>query len=93
MWPFKKMQLAGPEEFPAVIDALAAKLRAAGFVVEADRFHYLVHEFVATTSNELYAEVHFELKKLDHEHRALPREIAAEIRRLIRSIDRICSWR
>jgi len=90
MWPFKKMQLAGPEEFPAVIDALAAKLRPAGFVVEADRFHYLVNEFVATTSSELYAEVHFELKKLDHEHRALPHEIAAEIRRLIRSIDRIC---
>ena len=91
MWPFKKMQLAGPAEFPAVIDALGGKLRHAGFVVEADRFHYLVHEFVATTSTELYAELHFELKKLDHEHRALPREIAAEVRRLIKSIDHI--WR
>jgi hypothetical protein len=90
MWPFKQTKLAGPEEFPGVIDALAEKLRQAGFVVEADRFHYLVHEFVATTSNELYAELHFELKKLDHEHRALPREIAAEIRRLIKSIDHIC---
>jgi hypothetical protein len=73
-----------------VIDALAEKLRQAGFVLESERFHYLVHEFVATTSNELYAELHFELKKLDHEHRALPREIAAEIRRLIKSIDHIC---
>jgi hypothetical protein len=91
MWPFKQTKLAGPEEFPGVIDALAEKLRQAGFVVEADRFHYLVHEFVATTSNELYAELHFELKKLDHEHRALPREIAAEVRRLIKSIDHI--WR
>lgn len=90
MWPFKKMQLARPEEFPAVIDRLSEKLRSAGFVVEADRFHYLVHEFVATTSGELYNELHFELKKLDHEHRALPREIAAEIRRLIKSIDHIC---
>jgi hypothetical protein len=90
MWPFKQTKLAGPEEFPAVIDTLADKLRQAGFVVEADRFHYLVHEFVATTSTELYAELHFELKKLDHEHRALPREIAAEIRRLIKSIDHIC---
>ena len=87
------MQLAGPEQFPAVIDALGEKLRNAGFVVEADRFHYLVHEFVATTSNELYGELHFELKKLDHEHRALPRDIAAEVRRLIKSIDRICRWR
>jgi hypothetical protein len=93
MWPFKKMQLAGPEEFPAVIDALAGKLRSAGFVIEADRFHYLVHEFVATTSNELYGELHLALKKLDHEHRALPRDIAVEVRHLIRSIDRIWQWR
>lgn len=92
MWPFKKMQLTRPEEFPAVIDTLAEKLRRAGFVLEADRFHYLVHEFVATTSNELYAELQPELKKLDHEHRALPHDVAAEVRRLIRSIDHICRW-
>ena len=93
MWPFKKTKLAGPEEFPAVIDALGEKLRSAGFVVEADRFQYLVHEFVVTTSNELYAELHLALKKLDYERRALPHDIAAEIRRLIKSIDRICRWR
>jgi hypothetical protein len=94
MWPFKNMpKLAGPEEFPAVIDALSEKLRSAGFVVEADRFHYLVHEFVATTSTELYGELRLALKKLDYEHRALPRDIAAEIRRLLKSIDRICRWR
>ena len=93
MWPFKKTQLAEPEEFPAVIDALSEKLREAGFVVEAARFHSLVHEFVATTSNELYGELHFELKKLDHEHRALPRELAAEVHRLLKSIDKICRWR
>ncbi len=93
MWPFKKMQLARPEEFPAVIDALAWKLRSAGFVIEADRFHYLVHEFVATTSNELYGELHLALKKIDNERRALPHDLAAEVRRLIRSIDHICRWR
>jgi hypothetical protein len=93
MWPFKKMKLAGPEEFPAVIDALANKLRQAGFVIEADRFHYLVHEFVATTSNELYVELHLALKRMDHERRALPSDTAAEVRRLIKSIDRICHWR
>jgi hypothetical protein len=93
MWPFKKTKLAGPEDFPGVIDALGEKLRGAGFVVEADRFHHLVHEFVATTSNELYSELHFTLKKLDHEHRALPPEIAAEVRRLLKSIDKICRWR
>jgi hypothetical protein len=37
--------------------------------------------------------MHFALKKLDHEHRALPHEIAAEIRRLLRSIDKISRWR
>jgi hypothetical protein len=93
MWPFKKTQLAGPEQFPAVIDALGEKLRNAGFVVEADHFHYLVHEFVVTTSNELYGELRFALKKLDKERRALPRDIAAEVRRLIKSIDHICRWR
>lgn len=92
MWPFKQTKLAGPQEFPAVIDALTDKLRSAGFVVEADRFHYLVHEFVVTTSNELYEELRLDLKKLDHEHRALPHEIAAEVRRLLRSIDKICRW-
>ena len=93
MWPFKKMKLAGPSEFPAVIDRLGENLRSAGFVVEADRFHYLVHEFVATTSNELYGELHLALKKMDHERRALPRDTAAEVRRLIKSIDKICRWR
>ena len=93
MWPFKKTQLARPNEFPAVIDDLGGKLRSAGFVVEADRFHYLVHEFVVTTSSELYGELKLALKKLDYEHRALPRDIAAEVRRLIKSIDRICRWR
>ena len=76
-----------------MIDALGEKLRSAGFVVEADRFHYLVHEFVATTSNELYGELRLELKKLDHEHRALPREVAVEVHRLLRSIDKISRWR
>lgn len=93
MWPFRKTKLAQPEDFPDVIDTLAERLRKAHFVVEADRFHYLVHEFVATTSNELYSELLLGLKKLDHEHRALPREIAIEIRRLIKSIDKICHWR
>ena len=93
MWPFKKTQLTTPEEFPAVIDALANKLRAAGFIIDADRLHHLVHEFVATTSNELYYELRIALKNLDHERRALPRDTAHEIRHLIKSIDRICRWR
>jgi hypothetical protein len=85
--------LARPEDFPEVIDALAEKLRRAHFVVEADRFHYLVHEFVTTTSTELYYQLRLVLKTLDHEHRALPHDIAEEIRRLIKSIDKICAWR
>ena len=93
MWPFTKTRLAQPEDFPAVIDALSEKLRSAGFVIEADRFRYLVHEFVATTSNELYDELHFALKKLDYEHRALPHDIAAEVHRLLKSIDKISRWR
>lgn len=89
MWPFRNTHLAQPEEFPATVDALSEKLRNAGFLIEADRLRYLVHEFVPTTSNELYGELHLTLKPLDHEHRALPRDIAAEIRHLIKSINRI----
>ncbi|HZR77987.1 MAG TPA: hypothetical protein VFA58_02205 [Chthoniobacterales bacterium] len=92
MWPFRKTHLATPQDFPGVIDALSGKLHSAGFVVEADRFRYLVNEFVPTTSNELYTELRFGLKKLDHERRALPRDIAAEVRRLLKSIDKICRW-
>ncbi len=93
MWPFRKSKLARPKDFPEVIDALAEKLRSAHFVVEADRLHSLVHEVVATTSNELYYQLHLALKTLDHEHRALPHEIAVEVRRLIKSIDKICRWK
>jgi hypothetical protein len=93
MWPFQKAKLAKPQEFPAVIDALSEKLRSAGFVVEADRFHDLVHEFVATTPDELYDKLHLALKKIDHERRALPPKIATEVRRLLKSIDHICRRR
>lgn len=93
MWPFTKAKLARPEDFPEVIDALAEKLRSEHFVVEADRFRRLTHEFVATTSNEIYYQMRLTLKSLDHEHRALPRHIAVEIHRLVKSIDKICRWR
>jgi hypothetical protein len=92
MWPFKKMQFAGPEEFPAVVDSLGGKLQAAGFTAEADRLHYLVHEMVCTTSNELYGELSVALRKIQRERPDLPSEIFSEARRLIESIDRICRW-
>jgi len=90
MWPFTRKHLAQPEEFPAVIDALTDKLRSAGFVIEADQLHYFMHEFVATVSTEIYGELKLALKRLDHEHRALPRDVATEVHRLIKSIDKIC---
>ena len=93
MWPFKKTQFAGPEEFPAVIEALSDKLRSEGFIAEADQLHYLVHEFVATTSNELYGEFSVALRKIQRERSDLPADIMSEVRRLIKSIDRICRWR
>ena len=93
MWPFKKMQLAVPEEFPAVVDSLGEKLRAAGFTAEADQLHYLVHEGVWTTSNELYGELFVALKIIQRERRDLPRDIATEIGCLMKSINSICRWR
>ena len=92
MWPFKKMQFAGPEEFPAVIDALSEELRSAGFNAESDRLQKIV-EGVWTTSNELYGELSVALRTIQKERRDLPPNIAAEVDRLIKSIDRICRWR
>ena len=82
-----------PDEFPAVIDAIRDKLRSHGFTDEAARLHYLVHEGVWTTSNELYGELRLALNEIQKERRDLPSDIAAEIRRLIKSIDHICRWR
>ena len=93
MWPFKKMQLAWPQEFPTVVDSLGDKLRTAGFTAEADRLRYLIHEFVATTSNELYGEFSVELRKIERKRLDLPADIASEVRRLIKSIDKICRWK
>jgi|GEM_PF-1258315 hypothetical protein len=93
MWPFKnRRKLARPDEFPAVVDALRDELRSHGLTAEADRLHYLVHEGVWTTSIELYGELRLALKEIRKERRDLPSDIAAEIRRLIKSIDRICRW-
>jgi hypothetical protein len=46
-----------------------------------------------TTSNEFYYGLALALKKIRNERRDLPPDIAIEIRRLIKSIDRICQWR
>ena len=93
MWPFKKTKLARPDEFPAVIDAIRDRLRSHGFIAEADQLHTLVHKMAWTTSNELYGELFLALEKIRKERRDLPADIAAEIHRLIRSIDHICRYR
>ena len=93
MWPFKnRRNLARPEEFPGVIDALRDRLRSHGFTAGADRLKEIL-EGVWTTSNELYGELFVALTKIRRERPDLPRDIDAEIRRLMKSIDRICRWR
>jgi len=93
MWPFKnRSKLAGPDEFPVVIDAIRDKLRSRGFTAEADRLQQIL-EGVWTTSNELYGEFSVTLRIIQRERPDLPSDIAAEIGRLIKSIDRICRWR
>jgi hypothetical protein len=93
MWPFKNTRkLARPDEFPAVIDTIRDKLRSHGFTGEADRLQEIL-QGVWTTSNELYGELRVALTKIRKERRDLPPDIAAEIRRIIKSIDRICRWR
>jgi putative NADPH-quinone reductase len=94
MWPFKNTRkLATSDEFPAVVDAIRDKLTSHGFTSEADRLHTLVHQMAWTTSDELYGELTLALRKIRKERRDLPSDIAAEIRRLMKSIDRICRWR
>jgi len=93
MWPFKnRRNLARPEEFPGVIDALRERLRSHGFTAEADRLQEIL-EGVWTTSNELYGELFVALTRIQRERRDLPADVAAETRRLMKSIDRICRWR
>ena len=93
MWPFKnRRNLAKPEEFPGVIDALRDRLKGHGFTAEADRLQEIL-EGVWTTSNELYSELFVALKTIQRECRNLPGEIDAEIRRLMKSINHICRWR
>jgi hypothetical protein len=93
MWPFKNTRkLARPDEFPAVIDTIRDKLRSHGFTGEADRLQEIL-QGVWTTSNELYGELRVALTKIRKERRDLPPDIAAEIRRIIKSIDHICRWR
>jgi hypothetical protein len=86
-------ELAGSNEYPAVIDALRDELRESGFTAEADLLHTLVHEMAWTTSNELYLELRVALKTIRRESRDLPADVVAEIRRLIQSIDQICRAR
>jgi len=93
MWPFKnRRNLAKPEEFPGVIDALRDRLRSHGFTAEADRLLQVL-EGVWTTSNEFYGELFVVLKIIRRERSDLPRDIDAEIGRLMKSINAICRWR
>jgi len=93
MWPFKnRRNLARPEEFPGVIAALGDGLRSHGFTAEAHRLKEIL-EGVWTTSNELYGELFVALTRIQRERHDLPPDLAAEVRRLIKSIDRICRWR
>jgi len=92
MWPFKRIKLARPDEFPAVIDAIGDKLRSHGFTTEADRLEQIL-EGVWTTSNELYGELFVALKRIRRERSDLPPDIGAEIDRLMKSINSICRWR
>ncbi len=93
MWPFKnRRNLARPDEFPGVIDAVRVRLRSHGFTAEVDRLQEIL-EGVWTTSNELYGELFVALTRIQRERRDLPVDVAAEIRRLIKSIDHICRWR
>jgi len=85
--------LATSEGFPGVIDAVSDKLRSHGFSSEADRLHKLVHEMAWTTSSELYGQLRLGLDEMRKGCHNLPPDIAREIRRLIKSIDRICRWR
>ena len=90
MWPFKnRRNLARPDEFPGAIDALRDRLRSHSFTAEADGLKEIL-ESVWTTSNELYGELFVALTRIQRERRDLPVDVAAEIRRLIRSIDHIC---
>src|SRR5260370_40191878 len=87
MWPFKNMpKLAGPEEFPAIIDSLGDKLRSREFQAEADRLQYLGHEMVCTTSSELYGKRSISMSQIQIERSNLPVPITDQTRAITQSI-------
>jgi len=93
MWPFKnRRNLARPDEFPAVVNALRNRLKGHGSIAEADRLKEIL-EGEWTTSNEIYGELFVALTRIQRERHDLPPDLAAEVRRLIKSIDHICRWR
>jgi len=93
MWPFKnRRNLARPDEFPAVVNALRDRLKGHGSIAEADRLKEIL-EGEWTTSNEIYGELFVALTRIQRERHDLPPDLAAEVRRLIKSIDHICRWR
>ncbi len=75
-----------------MIDALRDRLRSHGSTAEADRLKEIL-EGVWTISNELYGELFVALTRIQRERHDLPADLAAEVRRLIKSIDHICRWR
>ena len=81
------------DEFPAVVDAIRDQLKSRGFVAEADRLRMLVHEMAWPTSTEIYGELSLSLNEIRNERRDLPSDIASEIDRVTKSIDRICGGR
>jgi len=93
MWPFKnRRNLARPDEFPAAVNALRDRLKGHGSIAEADRLKEIL-EGEWTTSNEIYGELFVALTRIQRERHDLPPDLAAEVRRLIKSIDHICRWR
>jgi len=89
MWPFKnRRNLARPDEFPAVVNALRNRLKGHGSIAEADRLKEIL-EGEWTTSNEIYGELFVALTRIQRERHDLPPDLAAEVSRLIKSIDHI----
>jgi len=58
--------------------------------VKADRLDQLVHHMAWITSSESYGERLLALKGIRKDRGGLPPDVAAETRRIIKGIDRIC---
>jgi hypothetical protein len=87
--PRRVAESSADDGFFALLDALAARLTAAGFPEHGRSLHALLHEIPWTTSSELLGELGLLLRQVKREtRRRLPADDAKALARAIKALRR-----